>query len=323
MKEKQVVRLNWTLCVCIIVYIALHFAYSFASAIFNWPELDIIPVLIVSQLMVWGSLLVATLICRPKIFDAELFKVKTSPGKFIANTILTVFFFVCVMPTCWTMNLISQLFAKNYVNDTTADLTSMELWVQLLAIAVMPAVSEELLCRGAAMGGLRRYNPLKAAIITGLFFGTLHLNINQFSYTVVLGIFIAVLNECTGYIYSSMLVHFLMNSLSVVLIHFLTKITGQGIFNNLIAEVSTQAATENESLSKGSMVLAIMIVGVIAVIGATIAILILYLIAYINHGEKPFKKVFYKTETKMFTGGFYAMLIVGFAYMIIFEFILV
>ena len=51
----------------------------------------------------------------------------------------------------------------------------------------------------------------KAALMSGLIFGLMHLNFNQFSYGFVLGVIFAAVVEASGSIYASMAIHFLIN----------------------------------------------------------------------------------------------------------------
>ena len=81
--------------------------------------------------------------------------------------------------------------------------------VQLLIIAVLPACVEEFVFRGLIYHSYRKNGILGAAVLSGLVFGLMHLNINQLSYAAVMGIIFALLVEATGSMYSSMLAHYI------------------------------------------------------------------------------------------------------------------
>ena len=63
----------------------------------------------------------------------------------------------------------------------TANNQNWYLWLSLLLTAVMPGIFEEVLHRGILQKGIRDSKNLKWVLLcSGLFFGLMHLNINQF-----------------------------------------------------------------------------------------------------------------------------------------------
>ncbi|MCR5153604.1 MAG: CPBP family intramembrane metalloprotease, partial [Lachnospiraceae bacterium] len=63
--------------------------------------------------------------------------------------------------------------------------------------------------------------PFLAIIFSGLLFGLMHGNLNQFTYTVVLGMILCLINEATGSMLSSMLFHFILNASNVINVYLL------------------------------------------------------------------------------------------------------
>lgn len=88
-------------------------------------------------------------------------------------------------------------------------------FLQLFLIALLPALGEEFLHRGFLINGIRNIGPKKAIIISGLLFGFLHFNINQFFYATVLGMVIGFVGVVSKSIIPCIIIHFTNNALSV------------------------------------------------------------------------------------------------------------
>ncbi len=91
------------------------------------------------------------------------------------------------------------------------------LMLNLLSTAVLPAICEETLHRGMLLKGNSQMGIKKSIIISGFLFGLLHLNIEQFFYASIIGLFLGYLCWCCDSIYPCIIIHFMNNALSVVL----------------------------------------------------------------------------------------------------------
>ncbi len=104
------------------------------------------------------------------------------------------------------------------------------LLLELLLVALLPAVCEENLHRGLLLGGYSKLGLKKAVILSSLLFGLLHLNVNQFFYATILGFLMAMGCVICKSIYPGMIIHFLNNGLSIYLNYATNnKIFGGGI----------------------------------------------------------------------------------------------
>lgn len=294
-------------------------------------KLPIYMSLILSQLLIWVGMLIYMAIRRRNPFLKSDFILKMKVSKVLLNILLIVIFTFSVLPIVWFLNALTMMFVENAVAETSQAFLSYPLVVQLLVMAVMPGISEELLCRGAIFGGLKRHNILKAIIASGLFFGILHMNINQFAYATALGILFALLNEATGKIYSSMLSHYTVNSFSVVLSYIMEK-----VMKNLPQMQEQMNATQNNGAQTDgtSMVIVLIAFGIMAVAGAVIGFLLLWAIAAINGRVEHMKSIFKKgsvnpyayedeEESKsVFNWAFWLAVVLGFTYMIVTEFVI-
>lgn len=122
-----------------------------------------------------------------------------------------------VQPVMSFLSLISTFFFNNDVAQMVNEISSTNYLSLLLLIAVLPSISEELTIRGIILSGYDKKNKYIASIITGLFFGMLHLNPQQFLYTFTLGFILALVVRITNSIFASVIMHFIINGTSVTL----------------------------------------------------------------------------------------------------------
>ena len=87
--------------------------------------------------------------------------------------------------------------------------------LNLLVIAVLPAVLEEMVFRGFVLQSLRRHGDGFAVFISALLFGLMHGNIVQVPFAFMVGLVIGWLYVVTDNIWIPILVHFFNNALSV------------------------------------------------------------------------------------------------------------
>lgn len=90
--------------------------------------------------------------------------------------------------------------------------------LDLAALALSPAICEELLFRGVLLRASRAVMSVsRAVLLNGLLFGLFHLDIYRFFPTMLLGIVLAVIVIRSGSIYPSMLFHFLNNACALII----------------------------------------------------------------------------------------------------------
>ena len=161
----------------------------------------------------------------------------------ISTLLMTILFVLLLEPLMTCLNVITMLFSTNYVLEIRSDLSIISVPLQLICIAVVPAVLEEFMFRGVFAGYYREKGILTAALLSGLVFGLFHLNFNQFGYAFALGVAFALLLEGTGSIFYGMFAHFLINRFSVIITALSDKIlplTGE----ESIAAVAESMTTE-------------------------------------------------------------------------------
>ena len=201
-------KVNWLFLTTLIVEAAVMAFMYLCSDI----SLGIIESLLLSQLIV---LVPAVLF---------LFGTKTDPGRLIAHNrpkfttalLVVVFTFLC-MPAIIAVNAFSMLFVDNEVAGLQSYMLSVPWWQILLMVGIIGPVSEEFVFRGVIYHGYKTSQRFVGSmLLSALLFGLTHLNFNQMSYAVLVGIVSVLLLEGSGSIFYSMLFHICINTTNVV-----------------------------------------------------------------------------------------------------------
>ncbi|MDR2939887.1 MAG: CPBP family intramembrane metalloprotease [Clostridiales bacterium] len=153
----------------------------------------------------------------------ELFAINTLGLKNILFIVIITFL---LQPVTMVINGVITLFYPNFAADYVSSMTNSPLWYMILSIAVMPAICEELMFRGVIFSEFRNENKTMVLLFPALYFGIMHLTINQFFYATFLGIVFAYFIIKTKSIFAGMVAHFVLNASQVVMLHFVTEIPG-------------------------------------------------------------------------------------------------
>lgn len=201
-------KVNWLFLTTLLVEAAVMAFMYLCSDI----SLGIIESLLLSQLIV----LVPTALF--------LFGTRTDPGRLIAHnrpkfttTLLVVVFTFLCMPAIIAVNAFSMLFVDNEVAGLQSYMLSVPWWQILLIVGIIGPVSEEFVFRGVIYHGYKTSQRFVGSmLLSALLFGLTHLNFNQMSYAVLVGIVSVLLLEGSGSIFYSMLFHICINTTNVV-----------------------------------------------------------------------------------------------------------
>ena len=195
------------------------------------------------------------------------------------------------MPLLSFLNLFSSLFVPNAAAGLAEQMTGGPGWMNILFLAVIPAFSEEFVFRGVFFHGYRSHGFWKAALMSGLIFGLMHLNFNQFSYGFVLGVIFAAVVEASGSIYASMAIHFLINFQSAQAINALTSLTASGVEEEGMLEISG-------AFKQTYLVTTVIVVGIVAIVTTALVVVLVKLLAKLCDREDYFAWVLNGGEKK-------------------------
>ncbi|MBQ2063437.1 MAG: CPBP family intramembrane metalloprotease [Firmicutes bacterium] len=135
--------------------------------------------------------------------------------------ILSILICIVLGITLQTLSsLIAQISAQFFNNLTDASITSMTvlpLPLLVFAMAILPALFEEMLCRGVLFDGYKEAPAWYQIVLPACFFGFLHMNFQQISYALPMGIILALVVYYTRSIFASIIIHFIVNGTQVTI----------------------------------------------------------------------------------------------------------
>lgn len=259
-------KVNWLFLTTLLVEAAVMAFMYLCSDI----SLGIIESLLLSQLIV---LVPAVLF---------LFGTRTDPGRLIAHnrpkfttTLLVVVFTFLCMPAIIAVNAFSMLFVDNEVAGLQSYMLSVPWWQILLMVGIIGPVSEEFVFRGVIYHGYKTSQRFAGSmLLSALLFGLTHLNFNQMSYAVLVGIVSVLLLEGSGSIFYSMLFHICINTTNVV------QMLVQKAQGTIMSQEESMAYIEQtmQMPYKQALAVSVSVYAVIAAGAAALAGCLLYLI---------------------------------------------
>lgn len=164
------------------------------------------------------------------------FSVKKISAKeiFISIAIGFLVFILNIFVSTFFSYFLELLGYHSYSGSTSVDSSWGSFFLTLLTVAVLPAICEEFTHRGLLLSEYKKLGFKKAVLLTGLMFGLIHLNINQFFYATVIGMILAVVTLYSHSIFPAMIIHFMNNAINVYLSFAKAKgIFGANFYENL------------------------------------------------------------------------------------------
>lgn len=279
---KKVTKTNVIFTSVILIYIIMTFSMRLIPGRFlTYNMLLVIPEVVILLAAIGISKLLKTeTLKEPKFTMVSL-------DTCIKSVVLA---FLC-MPLLGLISALTSNINGNTASDAISKVMDNPLWLNLLILAVLPAVVEEYVFRGLIFLGYKKRNPLRAVILSALLFGLIHFNINQFSYAFVFGIVLALLVYATGSIIPGILLHFTINGYSVV-VSYLTAGTA-----------SDGAAVVNETANSPTgedKIFAILFLIAIIILMTSLAVLLFKDICKHNRGISSVANIFTKDMWKTY-----------------------
>lgn len=230
------------------------------------------------------------------------------------SMLLIVLAFIC-QPIMTFFSLISQFFFENEVATFFGQIIETPYIVLLLLMAVLPAITEEITIRGVVLSGYKNKNIYLSAIMTGLLFGIMHLDPQQFLYATALGFIFAIVVRITNSIFAASLMHFLINGTSVTLQKLISFVPQNGDIMEQASEISLKSMPLIMKLYTGAFY------GSIAIAFGIVAFFILKKVADMNIRRGIIKRqdisIKYNVEKEnIFDLQFIAIIIIYLLYMI-------
>lgn len=210
----------------------------------------------------------------------------------ISNILLIIIFSYLSIPLMTLINLISMLFVKNNIQNTVEVIINENpLYISLFSIALIPCIFEETVYRGIFYNEYRKVNVINGMLLSALLFALLHMNFNQFFYAFVMGIIFVILIEATDSIFSSMIMHFVINGTSVFNVYMIPKL--QDMLKEIDPEYARDLADSlNTHYTRTELLVSISSLWPIVLITTIFAAVILLAIAKNSNRIEHIKAIF-------------------------------
>ena len=178
-------------------------------------------------------------------------------------------------------------FNPSYSTSST-EYTYVTFIVEIITVAIMPALFEEFVHRGLILRGTSSIIGYKKAIVlSSILFGLMHLNISQFFYATILGLLMGLVATMTRSIWPAVIIHFCNNFINI-LNTFLDKM-------NLNVFSLSGALNKIASQSTLLFIVFVVIVMVLTVLG----IFVLLKKLFMQTGFKSYNDMFEDIENKL------------------------
>ncbi len=258
---------NWLFLTIIFV----HFGAVFLIYAMGWTDITLVTNCLVSE----GIIMVPALLFLLPHAAENNGKINPLLGfhRIKGSTVLLIILFLMLIsPLVTLINAITMLFTDNTVAEMTPEILQLPFPVMLFFIGILAPLCEEFVFRGLIFHGYRRTQAgIWPVIMSALLFGLMHLNLNQAAYAFVIGIALALLVDATGSIWSSVIFHMVFNSSEVCLLYFAA------------AEIPDML---KEQYTHDTLMVAIAVYMVIALISTSLAACVMVLIAKNEHREQ-------------------------------------
>lgn len=248
--------------------VLLHLSASILLSVLGTGgiELGTFGALMFTQLLIMVPSFVFLIIFKCDLSEWVPFK-KLRPG----TVALVVLFTFLIMPLISFINVLSQLFTTNTAVEMSAQFMDMPVVMIVFMVGFFGPFCEEFTFRGVIFGGFRQYGYVfAAAVLSGLYFGLMHLNLNQLSYALVLGVIFCLLVEATGSIWGSIIAHAVINTWNVLLMLALDKAYSESGLD--IFELSDDLTTTDMKLGMIGVMLVISVIATAIAAGVFIGI---------------------------------------------------
>lgn len=217
---------NWLLFFNIVLYVVITEIVIVVNSYFSYNEPDTYLTRIIVQ--TFGILLPLILYSKSKDINfTEFYRIKPLS---IKNCLVILGLGVCWQFIGYILKFATtSLFAlfkvsytvnaqKNPISDSSGELV-----LALLALAILPAIAEELLFRGLVVRAYEKCGTKSTIVISAVLFSILHLDIMNILATFFMGILLAYVVVKTDSILSGILLHFSNNLAATVIILIMSR----------------------------------------------------------------------------------------------------
>ncbi|MDO4283258.1 MAG: ABC transporter permease [Clostridia bacterium] len=238
LQAREYSKVGYVLGFSVILYIVISILLSFISNFIQIPiyqlfggkisehNVSVIMTCIASCI----SLYIPYLFLKMYTEKAEVEKKKASIGESLVYVLMGVPIITLIqMVTTFILRKINinyNVVDKLNLFDGSSILSILLFFIQ---IAILPAIFEELYMRKGVINYSKKYGKVFAVITSAIMFASIHLNLSQSIFALMLGLAFAYIAVKTERIFPTMLLHFINNGMSALVLIFQDNLIIVGI----------------------------------------------------------------------------------------------
>lgn len=289
MEKKKMI---WGASILFLVIVIMNIGVGFI----DFGDIPIALNILIPQSLIIIPVLIYALVTKQNLFKLIRFRKMN-----FWSLLLVIPAVYLLEPLLVCINVLSMAFSTNVIASTMDDITSSMPYIAGVSLmALLPAVVEETTFRGVLLNSFHQeHNPWRAILFSAICFGCMHMNFNQITYALVLGILMGIMLEASGSILSTMLMHFTYNATSTTLLYLLPKMLD---WSNRVLEESGMNQQEIDQIMGAGEAAAVITPGeclmtagimlIPALAGLALAGFLTYAIAYLNGRQEILKSMF-------------------------------
>ena len=232
-KKQELKKIGSKCGLAVILYVIISYGLSFLLMLISWvfPSVsklyfETTATLAFDVIITFFSLLIPFFIVHlilKKNKAADILPFGTTYNREFATNLVMLFIPIMVLGALGinSISAIIQDFLGIEFTSAVGNITLKgfkEIFLGVISVAVVPAIVEETVIRGIVMQPLRKFGDKFAIIVSAMFFACMHGNMVQIPYTLVGGLLLGYLAVATGSLWPSVILHFVNNLYSVVVI---------------------------------------------------------------------------------------------------------
>lgn len=130
----------------------------------------------------------------------------------LGTVFMTILLSYMLMPVVAFVNVLSQFFVSNTMIQATDTFAGGNSFFVVVLSSFVAPFCEEFVFRGVFDRQIGKYASATCAMLaSAVMFGLMHLNVNQMCYAFVLGIIMMIVNRASGSIFTSLIIHVVIN----------------------------------------------------------------------------------------------------------------
>ena len=211
-----------TYFIMLVLFVLVRIIFLYVNLPFSQNVNDFI-----STVIIQGGIMLCLAMVLYSFFKKQNIKTTLTDFRFEKISFYTIILCIFIGILCYVLNIfVSSFFgtiislfgfesAPSFPSFTTTEYSVGAFIFQVITVAILPGICEEVAHRGLLLKGLSSLGIMRAAVFSSVLFGLMHLNISQFFYATVLGYLISLSVIISKSIFPAMIIHFMNNFLSI------------------------------------------------------------------------------------------------------------